>query len=216
MQESCCAEIFSGPLRPPPRLFTAASYSRVRGANDRIRLGLIGAGGRGLSVMGTFQKNAEVQVVAVCDVYGARVERAKSRAAGAAGFTDHRKLLEAGDLDAVLIATPDHWHAAIAIDALRAGKDVYVEKPLTLRIEEGPAIVKAARENDRICQVGMQQRSGPHYMRARDEVRAAGQAGQDHARPHVVARQRRAPDEGAARAARTSPPTSTGRATSAR
>ena len=157
--------------------FTAASYSRVRGANDRVRLGLIGAGGRGLSVMGTFQKNAEVQVVSVCDVYGARVERAKSRAAGAAGFTDHRKLLEAGDLDAVLVATPDHWHAAIVIDALRAGKDVYVEKPLTLRIEEGPAIVKAARENDRICQVGMQQRSGAHYMRARDEYVRPGRLG---------------------------------------
>ena len=72
-------------------------------------------------------------------------------------------------MDAVLIAMPDHWHAAIAIDALNAGKDVYVEKPLTRTIEEGPPIVKAARVNNRVCQVGMQQRSGKHYMQAKAE-----------------------------------------------
>ena len=76
----------------------------------------------------------------------------------AVGFTDHRKLLESKEINAVLIATPDHWHAQCAMDALNAGKDVYCEKPLTLKIEEGPAIVKAARVNDRVCQVGMQQR----------------------------------------------------------
>jgi predicted dehydrogenase len=77
----------------------------------------------------------------------------------------------------VLIATPDHWHALTAIDALNAGKDVYCEKPLTLRIEEGPPIVKAARVNNRICQVGMQQRSGSHYIQARDEYVKTGKLG---------------------------------------
>ena len=81
------------------------------------------------------------------------------------------------EIDAVLIATPDHWHSRTAIDALRAGKDVYVEKPLTLKIEEGPPIVKAARENNRICQVGMQQRSGKHYLQAKREYMDTGKLG---------------------------------------
>jgi predicted dehydrogenase len=81
------------------------------------------------------------------------------------------------DVDAVLIATPDHWHAQTTIDALNAGKDVYVEKPLTLKIEEGPEIVKAARVNERICQVGMQQRSGKHYLQAKAEYLDTGKLG---------------------------------------
>ncbi|HPT25068.1 MAG TPA: Gfo/Idh/MocA family oxidoreductase, partial [Bryobacteraceae bacterium] len=98
-------------------------------------------------------------------------------APGAKGFGDHRKLLETKAIDAVLVATPDHWHTAIAIDALNGGKDVYVEKPLTLTIEEGPRVVKAARVNDRVCQVGMQQRSGQHYIQAREEIVKAGKLG---------------------------------------
>lgn len=148
---------------------TAASYRRVWGANERVRLGLIGAGGRGRGVMGTFQKTGQVDVTAVCDVFAERVDQAQSQAPGAKGFADHRKLLESKEVDAVLIATPDHWHAETAIDALNAGKDVYVEKPLTLTIEEGPRIVKAARVNNRICQVGMQQRSGQIYLQAKEE-----------------------------------------------
>ena len=156
---------------------SASSYSRVSGANDKVTLGLIGCGGRGRGVMGTFLKTGRVQVTAVCDVYGERIDRALQTASGAKGVADHRKLLERKDVDAVLIATPDHWHALTAIDALNAGKDVYVEKPLTLRIEEGPLIVKAARVNNRICQVGMQQRSGSHYILARDEYVKKGKLG---------------------------------------
>ena len=141
---------------------SAASYSRIMGANERIQLGLIGCGGRGVGVMGTFINTQQVDVTAVCDVYGERIDQAQQKATKAQGFTDHRKLLAAKNVDAVLIATPDHWHAGCAIDALNAGKDVYVEKPLTLTIEEGPQIVKAARVNNCICQVGMQQRSGQH------------------------------------------------------
>jgi predicted dehydrogenase len=148
---------------------TAASYSRVLGANDRVQLGLIGCGGRGVGVMNTFIKTTQVDVTAVCDIYGDRIDRAQQSATKAQGFNDHRKLLAAKNVDAVLIATPDHWHSGCAIDALNAGKDVYVEKPLTLTIEEGPAIVKAARVNNRICQVGMQQRSGQIYLQAKRE-----------------------------------------------
>jgi predicted dehydrogenase len=158
-------------------VFTAASYSRVYGANDTVRMGLIGAGDRGRYDMNLFLANPGVQVIALCDVYGANIERARQRASEAKGFSDHRKLLEIKEIDAVLIATPDHWHAAIAIDALNAGKDVYVEKPLTLTIEEGPAVVKAARINDRVCQVGMQQRSAKHYLQAKAEYFDTGKLG---------------------------------------
>jgi predicted dehydrogenase len=157
---------------------TAASYSRILGANDRIHLGLIGSGDRGRHVMSLFQKNEEVNVAAVCDIYGRMIDEAQKRAPSATAFTDHRKLLEVKELNAVLIATPDHWHAQTTLDALNAGKDVYVEKPLTLRIEEGPEIVKAARVNDRICQVGMQQRSGPHYIEAKREYIDKGLLGE--------------------------------------
>ncbi len=158
---------------------TAASYSRVLGANARLQMGLIGCGDRGTYVMQQFTKTDQVQVLALCDVYAAHIDEARRRtgAGGAKGFGDHRELLGMKEIDAVLIATPDHWHAPIAIDALNAKKDVYCEKPLTLRIEEGPEIVKAARVNERVCQVGMQQRSGPHYIEAKREYLDAGKLG---------------------------------------
>src|SRR5437762_1329343 len=148
---------------------TALSYSRVYGANDRIQLGLIGCGERGRYDMGNFVKSGKVDVAAVCDIYGESIDKAKQIAPNSRSFTDHRQLLAMKEIDVALIGVPDHWHAATAIDALNAGKDVYVEKPLTLKIEEGPAIVKAARINNRICQVGMQQRSGKHYLEAKHE-----------------------------------------------
>lgn len=157
---------------------SAASYSRVLGANDRINLGVIGCGDRGTYDMSQFVKTGQAQVTALCDVYETHINRARKQgAADAKSFADHRKLLETRNLDAVLIATPDHWHAATAIDALNAGKDVYIEKPLTLTIEEGPAIVKAARVNNRICQVGMQQRSGAHYIEAKEKYIDTGKLG---------------------------------------
>src|SRR5579864_3602774 len=156
---------------------TALSYSRVLGANDKIQLGVIGLGERGRSDMSQFQMNPSVDVTAVCDIYGVQIDKARQKATNAKSFTDHRKLLDMKEVDAVLIATPDHWHAAIAIDALNSGRDVYVEKPLTRTIEEGPPIVKAARVNERICQVGMQQRSGIHYLRAKREFFDTGKLG---------------------------------------
>jgi predicted dehydrogenase len=156
---------------------SALSYGRILGANDRMSLGVIGTGERGTYVMTCFQKNPKVQVTALCDVYAAAVDRAQQKAPGAKGFSDHRKLLEHKELDIVLVGTPDHWHAATTIDALNAGKDVYVEKPLSLTIAEGPLIVKAARVNERVCQVGMQQRSGKHYVRAKAEYVDTGKLG---------------------------------------
>ena len=156
---------------------SALSYSRIHGAADRVRLGLIGCGSRGIGDMDNFIKLGAVDVTALCDVYGAQVSRAKESAPTAKVYKDHRELVESGDVDVVLIAVPDHWHAAIAIDALNAGKDVYVEKPLTLKVEEGPSIVKAARINHRVCQVGMQQRSGKHYLQAKQEYLDSGKLG---------------------------------------
>ncbi len=157
--------------------FTAASYSRILGANDKIQLGLIGAGGRGTYVCKVFNDSKQVTVGAVAEVWGDRLDKTLTAYPGARGFTEHRKLLEMKSLDAVLIATPDHWHAGCAIDALNAGKDVYVEKPLTLKMEEGPLIVKAARVNERVCQVGMQQRSGSHYLQAKKDYIDSGKLG---------------------------------------
>jgi predicted dehydrogenase len=150
---------------------SAASYSRVLGANDTIRLGVIGCGGRGRGVSGIFARNQDVRIVALCDVWAQRVAQAAEtlHAEGAAKFSDHRRLLDEDQTDAIYIATPDHWHCPIAIDALNAGKDVYCEKPLSLTINEGPDVVRAARENNRICQTGMQQRSGATFIQARDE-----------------------------------------------
>jgi predicted dehydrogenase len=147
----------------------AASYSRIMGANERIQVAVIGCGARGGGQIRTFLNIKEVDVIGVCDVYGKKVEAAKQRVPQATGFSDHRKLLDMKTLDAVSISTPDHWHVPIAIDAMNAGKDVYCEKPLTLRIDEGPAVIKVVHQNKRVFQTGMQQRSGPHYMQARDE-----------------------------------------------
>ena len=155
----------------------ALSYSRVLGANDRIGLGLIGAGGRGRDVMSKFQKNPEVQVRAICDVYGARVTQALESAADAKPFAQHERLLETKDIDVVLVASPDHWHKDHAVDAMNAGKDVYVEKPLCRTLEEAPLILQAARRFARICQVGMQQRSGPVYIEARERFVRSGALG---------------------------------------
>jgi predicted dehydrogenase len=157
----------------------AASYGRILGANDRLQLGLIGCGERGRHDMSNFVKAGNVDVVALCDIWGDNIDRAKTGegAANTRTFADHRKLLEIKELDVVLICVPDHWHVPVAIDALNAGKDVYVEKPLTLKPEEGPLVVKAARTNNRICQVGMQQRSGKHYLQAKAEYIDSGKLG---------------------------------------
>jgi predicted dehydrogenase len=133
-------------------------------ANDRIVLGVIGVGSpasRGSHIMSLAKKHKGVEVVAVCDVDGRHRDRAAQQAGGrdVEKFEDFRKLLDRSDINAVLIATPDHWHTLIALEALRKGKDIYCEKPLTLTVAEGQVLVKAAKKADRIFQVGSQQRS---------------------------------------------------------
>jgi predicted dehydrogenase len=156
---------------------TAASYSRILGANDRMNLGVIGTGERAQFDMSQFQLHKEVDVTALCDIYAVNLDKAQTKAPNSKTFKDHRKLLEMKEVDMVLIGTPDHWHAPIALDALNSGRDVYVEKPLTLKIEDGPPLVKAARVNNRICQVGMQQRSGAHYLKAKADYFDTGKLG---------------------------------------
>jgi predicted dehydrogenase len=156
---------------------TALSYSRVYGANERIGLGVIGTGNRGTYDMTVFQKNADLEVRALCDVYRKRIDEAQGKAPGTKAFTDHRELLDLKEVDAVLIGSPDHWHKDHAIDAMNAGKDVYVEKPMCRTRDEAPLMVKAARANGRICQVGVQQRSGPIYLEPLEKFVRSGAIG---------------------------------------
>ena len=120
-------------LKASAALSTAASTGRVLGANDRIRIAVIGTGGRGQWLMKALNKIApgNMQFVGVCDVYDVRrAEAVKIAGEAAEQYADYKQVLTRKDLDAVIVATPDHWHASVAVDALNAGKDVYVEKPM--------------------------------------------------------------------------------------
>ena len=138
-------------------------------ANERIRLAAIGNGGRcQRALIPSAQKCKGVEVAAVCDVWDKRREQALALVKPSAFQTRyHEEILERKDIDGVLIGTPDHWHVPITIDACNAGKDVYVEKPLTHVPGDGPAVIAAQNDNKRIVQVGMQQRSMPHLQEAR-------------------------------------------------
>lgn len=143
----------------------ALSARRVLGANDRIHLGWIGCGGRGLTVAKGLRQAENVEFNAVCDVYEPfRLAARQWAGPDCQVFGDFRQLLEQKTVDAVLIATPDHWHAIPTILACQAGKDVYVEKPLAHNIKEGRAMVEVARRSGRIVQAGTQQRSAEHYQ----------------------------------------------------
>lgn len=136
-------------------------------ANDRIRVGVIGAGGQGRGNMGVFQRFKEFEIAALCDVNQEQLARTLQRLESKPDtYGDYRRLLDRKDIDVVIIATPDHWHALQCIHACQAGKDVYVEKPLALTIREGRRMVEAARAAKRVVQVGTQQRSGRHFQRA--------------------------------------------------
>ncbi len=154
--------------------------TRTVAANDKIGIGLIGCGGMGRMNLMDFLKNPEVEAVALCDVYQPNLEKALALTQGKARtYSDYRKLLENRDVDSVIIATPDHWHALPCIEACNAGKDIYVEKPISNCIGEGRLMVEAARRNNRVVQVGLQQRSGTHFQRAVKSVQE-GQLGKVH------------------------------------
>ena len=142
-------------------------------ANDRIRVALIGAGGMGTGDAESSQQVPGVELVAVSDIYEGRLTRAKERW-GKQLFTtrDYREVLARPDVDAVLIATPDHWHAKISIDAMNAGKDVYCEKPLVQRVDDGRGVVETQKKTGRIMQVGSQRVSSIVYKKAQELLNA--------------------------------------------
>jgi predicted dehydrogenase len=150
---------------------TALSASRVSGANDRINLALIGCGGRGRYVARLMREAPNVAYTAVADVYTRNAETAREWAGPDAKlFQDFRRVLDLKEIDAVHIATPDHWHATAAVLGCQAGKDVYVEKPTSLTVREGRAMVQAARKYNRIVQVGTQHRSAPHFRKIAEMI----------------------------------------------
>jgi len=155
----------------------------ARGANEKVRVGMIGVGNRGTQLLESCLKLKDVEIAALCDVYDPYLTRKETdvepRVRDSAGgriprmgenfgskvtrYKDFRRLLERKDIDAVVIATPDHWHAIQTIQACQAGKDVYVEKPLTVTIVEGRKMVRAAKQHNRIVQVGLHRRSSEQY-----------------------------------------------------
>jgi predicted dehydrogenase len=144
-------------------------------ASDRIRVGVIGTGSRGNQVIQSWLKHPDSTFVAVCDVARDRLDSTAAKLASAGQkvetYDDYRRILDRKDVDAVLIATPDHWHSPMTLDACAAGKDVYCEKPVSNRIEPAVKMVDAARKYDRVVQIGLQQRSWPHFQEAAGLVR---------------------------------------------
>jgi len=168
----------------------------ARGANERIRVGFIGVGNRGTQLLRGFLQQDDVEVAALCDVYepylardysrvdeklkdalGGKVPKMTEELSGSvARYKDFRRLLDSKDIDAVVIATPDHWHAIQAVTACEAGKDVYVEKPLSVTVVEGRKMVEAAKRYDRVIQVGLHRRSSKAYEQVVEDV-GAGKIG---------------------------------------
>jgi len=168
-------------------LTTSIFTGNVRGANDRIRVAFIGMGRMGTGNMEKAMKLPNVEVPVVCDVYQPNLEKAVAMSARgpdgtpdsrpkAKGITDFRDILHDKSIDAVNVSTPDHWHPYMTVEACKNGKDVYVEKPICVAIEEGRKMVQAARKYDRVVQVGTWQRSGVHFQKA-VEIVASGQLG---------------------------------------
>jgi predicted dehydrogenase len=151
---------------------TAASYARVLGANDRVGVGFIGFGLIGKRHVLDFQAEQDVALVAIAETHRGRLDEAvATMGSQARSYGDFRKLLDDANVDAVVVSTPDHWHALMTMMACAAGKDVYVEKPLTLFAREGRWMIEVARREKRVVGVGTQQRSGAHYQKAREAMR---------------------------------------------
>jgi predicted dehydrogenase len=154
---------------------TALSYSRILGANERLRMGYIGLGNRGDQVHDAFLEHGDQVTTAVCDLRDEYMNFAiKKSRANPVKYTDYRRVLDDKNVDAVAISTPDHWHAIQFIEACRAGKDVYVEKPLSLTIKEGRRMIEVATETKRVTQVGIHRRSVKSLRDAAEFVRTGG------------------------------------------
>jgi predicted dehydrogenase len=170
----------------------AASYRNIQGANNKLNVGFIGIGNRGSQLLGLFMKQPDVNVAAFCDVYepymlrdrnlvekrwlddmpGQVPRMGESFPGKVERYSDYRKLLENKSIDAVVIATPDHWHAVQMIAAVNAGKDVYVEKPLTITIHEGREMVNAQKSTGKIVAVGLNRRGNAFYQKLAKEIPA--------------------------------------------
>jgi predicted dehydrogenase len=157
-------------------VLSAASYRRVLGANERIGVGFIGYGLIGKRHLLDFQAEADADLRCVAEVHRGRLDEAigqigsVAKAGAAKGHRDFRRLLDDNSIQAVVVSTPDHWHALMSMLACAAGKDVYVEKPLTLFVREGRWMLNVAQRTKRVVQVGTQQRSGPHYARVKEMI----------------------------------------------
>ncbi len=152
----------------------ATPLPKPASAGDRVGVGFIGAGIRGHILMDAAKQTGQADLLCVCDCYQGHLDRAKERTDGKIEtiFAQYKKLLEREDVDAVVIATPDHWHLQIVLDALAAGKDVYIEKPMTHRIEDGPKMIAAAKRHNRIVQVGSQWISSAQHKKAKEIVQS--------------------------------------------
>jgi len=169
----------------------ARAWRSVQGANDRVRLALIGCGSRGSQVADFFLRHPDAQYVAACDVFKERLDarvaafaRSANQAQAATPVDpveDYRRILDRKDVDAVHIATPDHWHCDILVDAIKAGKDAYIEKPLSNTIDRAVAALRAYRGSDRVVQIGTQQRSGQHFQEAAEIVQSGALGKVTHA-----------------------------------
>lgn len=152
----------------------SAAGAQSPGANGKVQVGMIGVGGRGSSLMGLAMamesRGSGIHVQAVCDVYEKRKQLAQEQSKAEFATLDYREILGRNDIDAVIVATPDHWHATIAIEAMRAGKDVYLEKPMTHTIEEAKQVVQVVRETGRVLQVGSQTTSSDQWWKARKAI----------------------------------------------
>src|SRR3954454_24864862 len=159
-------------------LTSRVARASVQGANNRIRVGVIGTGGRARGLMQLLKRLPGNEMVAVCDVYEPRLLQAGEIATTATTkVSDYRRILDDREIDAVVIGTPDHWHKTIALDAVAAGKDVNVEKPVSHTIEEGAEMVKAIEASKQIVQTGTQQRSSHHFVLGK-QITDSGRLGQ--------------------------------------
>jgi predicted dehydrogenase len=152
---------------------SAASARRVLGANERIKVGVIGSGGRGRLLLELFQRTGDAEIATVCDVYEPRRLQARELTSGQARECgDYRRVLDDASINAVVIATPDHWHTPMALEALAAGKDLYLEKPVTHDLHEGARLLAAVKGSKQVVQTGTQNRSMPHFIQAREIVQS--------------------------------------------
>ena len=149
-----------------PQIVSSAALAQdAEAPSEKIRLGIIGCNGMGQANLRACSSQSDVVVTAVCEVWKARREGVLAKHPNAKGYNDYRDLLADDNVDAVIIATPPHWHALMAIDACKAGKDIYLQKPMTLHLGESVAVRNAVRRHKRICQIGTQIHAGENYRR---------------------------------------------------